>query len=156
MEENNPAFIADVHLGKLAKALRLLGFDVLYTNSVTPAILIATAAKENRILLSRSAAFAKYPNVKRLIVQSETPKEQLQQVVQHFGLKNQLRPFSRCLVCNGMLIIVPKEKIQHQLQQNTTWYYDEFWQCTHCQRPYWKGSHYLKMLRLIENMETAR
>ena len=149
----NPVFIADVHLGKLAKALRLLGFDTLYSNAFSPAQLCSLAAAENRVLLSRGAAFGKGAHFQSLVIQSENPEEQIIQVIQQLGLHDKLHPFTRCLVCNGLLHSVPKEKITSQLQENTARYFNEFWQCADCSRIYWKGSHYDRMLRLVEKIE---
>ena len=140
-----PLFIADVHLGKLAKALRLLGFDTLYSNAFTAAQLLTLARAQHRAVLSRGTAFRKHPDVTAVIIQSEKPDEQLLQVVQQFDLAKKRQPFSRCLVCNGLLAPVAKEKIAAQLQENTALYFNEFWQCTACKRIYWKGSHYDRM-----------
>lgn len=153
LETVKPLFIADVHLGKLARNLRLLGFDTLYTNACTQAELIAVALEQNRILLSRYAGYAKYPAISSFIIQSEEPAEQLKQLVPHFHLANKLHPFSKCLVCNGTLEPVAKENILAQLQSNTSKYFNEFWQCDNCKRIYWKGPHYNRMLTLVEKVK---
>jgi uncharacterized protein with PIN domain len=149
-----PAFIADVHLGKLARALRLLGFDTLYSNAYTATDLRNLAVAQQRILLSRSAAFNSYPELHALVVQSELLQSQLQQVVQQLGLSSHLRPFTRCLVCNGLLSIVSKETIAKQLEPNTRLYYNNFWQCLQCGKVYWKGVHYNRMQALVRSVET--
>src|SRR3954463_5944006 len=100
MQPATPIFIADVHLGKLAKALRLLGFDTLYKNAFTAAQLLTLARAQHRVVLSRGSAFRKHPDVTAVIIESENPEEQLLQVVQQFNLAIKLQPFSRCLVCN--------------------------------------------------------
>lgn len=94
METGVPCFIADVHLGKLAKALRLLGFDVLYHNTFANATLLSIAAAQHRILLSRNNAFARNGSVHAFIIQSENPEEQVQQMVQQLSLKDKFRPFT--------------------------------------------------------------
>jgi uncharacterized protein with PIN domain len=148
----NPAFIADAHLGKLARVLRLLGFDVLYNNAVADTGLLAAALEQNRILLSRNRSCARNTAVRSLIICSEDPNEQVQQVVQDLHLKNAFRPFTRCLVCNEMLAAVSKESILPRLEQNTSRYYNEFWQCAGCKRIYWEGAHYLRMLALVQKV----
>jgi uncharacterized protein len=150
---NKPTFVADVHLGKLARALRLLGFDTLYSNTFTPAQLQALATDENRVLLSRSRAFLKNSAVHSFIIESEEPEKQLQAVVQQFNLQKQLQPFTRCLICNGMLEAVTKGQVYMQLEANTAIFFHAFWQCTNCKRIYWKGSHYDHMLKLVEKVE---
>jgi uncharacterized protein with PIN domain len=143
-------FVADVHLGKLARLLRLLGFDTVYQNSFTTTELIGAAVNEARILLSRSTGFLKYSAVRSFIIKHEDPWDQLKQIVEHFQLKNQFNPFSRCIVCNGHLEKVPKQSILHLLEQNTIDYFSEFWRCPDCNRVYWKGSHYERMLKITE------
>lgn len=150
-----PTFVADVHLGKLAKALRLLGFDTLYSNAYTPAQLLALAQAERRILLSRSVAFRKQAGIQAVVIKSENPDEQLQQVVQQFALREGLHPFTRCLVCNGLLKKAKKESVATQLLPNTQQYFSEFWQCTACHRIYWKGSHYDRMLALVQKVNAS-
>jgi uncharacterized protein with PIN domain len=149
----NPVFIADVHLGKLARMLRLLGFDTLYSNVFTPPQLRALANEHDRVLLSRSSSFVAELTVHSVVIRSEEPEMQLQQVVQQFGLQHAVRPFSRCLVCNGLLLTVPKEHIVSLLEKNTSAFFDKFWQCTACLRIYWKGSHYYRMLALVERVK---
>lgn len=149
----NYTFVADVHLGKLARMLRLLGFDTLYSNEVTAVQLTATAIEQSRILLSRYAGYKAAPHLQVFIIYSANPGEQLQQVVQHFHLKDQVDPFSRCLVCNGLLTVVPVESIQTSLQPNTRQAFHQFWQCNDCRQIYWKGSHYERMLKWVEKTE---
>jgi uncharacterized protein with PIN domain len=142
-------FIADVHLGKLARYLRLLGFDTLYQNSFTNNELLSIAKEEERILLSRNSAFSKQPVIS-CIIQSEDAMAQLKQVVGHFSLKSLLCPFSRCMLCNGKLEMVTKETIAHRLKENTKQYFDKFWICQNCHHIYWMGAHYDRMLLLVE------
>ncbi|MGZ3951288.1 MAG: Mut7-C RNAse domain-containing protein [Flavisolibacter sp.] len=142
-------FIADVHLGKLARLLRLLGFDTLYRNDFTKSELARISREEDRILLSRDREFAKYAT-RYFIVSSEDPMLQLKEVVAHFNLKELLLPFSRCIACNGTLEKVSQESVAHLLQKTTREYYSEFWQCADCRRVYWKGSHYERMLKTVE------
>ena len=149
MEEK---FIADVHLGKLARWLRLLGFDTVYQNFFTNTELVGIAKDERRILLSHNTAFKKLDNVLIFIIESEDPWQQLKQVTGHFQLKDKLRPFSRCIICNGSLKSVLKEQVENQLEENTAAYFNEFWQCENCKRIYWKGSHYDRMVRLVEQL----
>jgi uncharacterized protein with PIN domain len=145
-------FIADVHLGKLARSLRMLGFDTVYKNDFTLKELLRISNEENRILLSGNASLLKTHPDKSFIVSDEDPLVQLKQVIQHFDLKDRFQPFSRCMICNGTLESVSKESIAYALQKNTSSYFTEFWQCKDCSRIYWKGSHYERMLKTIENI----
>src|SRR5690349_18252188 len=131
-------FIADVHLGKLARLLRILGFDTIYQNNFTFDELLKISREQDRILLSRKASLSKIHTVKTLVITVEDPTTQLEQVVKNFNLKNEIQPFSRCLVCNGVLEKVLKENINHLIEKNTKTYFDEFWQCQDCKQVYWK------------------
>jgi len=144
-----PRFICDVHLGKLAKALRMLGFDTAYQNSFTRKSLERISVEERRILLSRNPVFAKNKKIHSYIITSEDATAQIKSVTLNFDLKNKMRPFSLCLVCNEPLERVSKELIVNQIPPNTAKYFTEFWQCNHCKRIYWKGSHYERMLKEI-------
>ena len=149
-------FIADVHLGKLAKLLRMLGFDTLYDNSFTNSELISIALQQNRILLSRNAAINNHKTqLQSLYISFENPQLQLLQVLQHFDLKEQIYLFTKCIVCNGTLQPVSKEKILNKLRQKTALYFSEFWQCNNCNRIYWKGSHYEHMNNIIERIKES-
>ena len=143
-------FIADVHLGKLARMLRMLGVDTAYKNTYTNAELVSIALNENRILLSRNIAFKKNDALLSFVVQGEEPTEQLKQVIKHFNLKKDFQPFTKCIVCNGDLYATLKENIIAALPSNTKEFYHEFWQCSDCSCVYWKGSHYERMQKLLE------
>jgi uncharacterized protein with PIN domain len=145
-------FIADVHLGKLARLLRLLGFDSTYRNDHSPNELLQLGQEENRMLLSRNSSFEKNMGVNSLTIKSEYPLQQLRQVIDHFNLRNQFHPFSRCIVCNGILEPVAKESILPLLEKNTAQYFNEFWRCNQCEKIYWKGSHYERMLKTITDI----
>lgn len=106
-----PRFIADVHLGKLARQLRLLGFDVLYKNDGQKKELTGIAASEGRVLLSRNPAFQKAEIPFQQIL-SERPEVQLAEVVHHYSLPKWFTPLTRCLLCNGWLAEVAKENVR--------------------------------------------
>lgn len=145
-------FIADVHLGKLARLLRLLGFDTVYKNNYTLEQLLKISTDQERILLSRNQSISKQTSSKIFIVSSENPFVQMKQLVDYFDLKNQFLPFSKCIACNGILEQVSKKNIIALLEERTSKYYNDFWQCKDCKHIYWKGSYYEKMLKTIENI----
>jgi len=153
METPIPLFIADVHLGKLARMLRMLGFDTVYSNAFSNAQLVSIALEQDRVLLSRNAAIGKkHPALTTFLISHDDPETQLENVLQYFHLLPHIQPFSRCMVCNGLLEPVSKEAVLLQLPEKTAIYYHEFWQCTNCNRIYWKGSHYNRMMRLIQKI----
>jgi len=146
-------FLADANVGKLARLLRMLGFDTVYDNAFSTQQLKEIAGREDRVLLTRNPAADKlFPAIRRFIITDENPYIQVKQVIKYFDLEERLRPFTRCIACNGVLHAAPKENIIDILQQNTALYFDDFWQCDDCNRIYWKGSHYERMLQLVEDI----
>ncbi len=144
-------FILDVHLGKLAKYLRLFGFDTFYHNDYIDPEIIEIAIREKRIILSRDVEMLKNKKVTHgYWIRSQFLQEQLREVILRFDLRNLIKPFQRCLVCNGILIEVDKKDIIQNLKPKTLKFYNEFWSCTSCGKIYWKGSHYERMKKYIE------
>ena len=146
-------FVLDTHLGKLAKYLRMLGFNTLYRNDYDDATLAALASQESRILLTRDQGLLKRRVVMRGYYVRETqPRQQLREVLSRFDLHRAMHPFRRCLSCNGLLGSVPKAEILDRLEPNTRRYFQDFWRCNDCGRIYWKGSHYQRMVRVLEEL----
>lgn len=149
----NPAFILDVHLGKLARLLRLLGFDALYRNDFSDQDLVDRACCENRILLTRDVGVLKY---RRLIygywVRSTQPVIQAKEVVSKYKLCSIAAPLSRCLECGGVLVNTEKSLIASRLEPRTLNFYDQFKKCIHCHKIYWQGSHVQKLNSLIKQI----
>ena len=149
-----PRFLLDSHLGRLAAYLRMLGFDCLYRNDYDDAELAELVQREKRILLSRDRRL-----LMRKVVQygyclrSLEPPEQLTEVVRRFDLADKIRPFHRCLRCNGALQPVSKETVLDRLEPLTKIHYDEFSLCPACDQVYWKGSHVERMEKLIESVK---
>lgn len=150
--EPAPRFIADVHLGKLARLLRLLGFDTLYKNDWQKEEMLTTAASGSRVLLSRNPAFQKAAITFQQIV-SERPETQLTEVVQRFHLSRWFMPLTRCLLCNGELAEVSKESVTDNIPAQTANWYTQFWQCAGCGQVFWKGAHYGRIRQIIEEAE---
>lgn len=147
-------FILDVHLGKLARHLRLLGFDALYENNFSDEEIVDIAGKEKRIILTRDRGLLKNKKVTHgYWLRSQLPKLQLREIVSRFDLRNLFRPFTRCLECNSNIVSVEKEKVRQHLPPNTSKYYRDFYQCPGCGKIYWEGSHYQKMVTFLENVD---
>ncbi|MCB2220869.1 MAG: Mut7-C ubiquitin/RNAse domain-containing protein [Bacteroidetes bacterium] len=146
-------FILDVHLGKLARKLRMMGFDTLYRNDFDDDEIIHIACKEKRIILTRDIGILKQKSVTHgYFVRSTQAHQQLTEILDRFDLNNKLQPLSRCINCNGTIIPVSKDKIAHLLLPKTKTYFSEFFQCTGCGKVYWEGSHYERMLQHVETM----
>ena len=143
-------FILDAHLGKLAKYLRMLGFDTLYRNDYEDSEIIAIARQENRIILTRDKPLLKSKEVQHGYYVRATKKHgQLTEVVQKFDLYNQFRSFTRCMTCNSELIPKKKEEIIQKIDPETSAAFNEYFYCPHCDKVFWKGSHFERMEKLI-------
>jgi uncharacterized protein len=148
-------FILDVHLGKLAKYLRMLGFDTFYQNDNDDHEIIRISLAEHRVILTRDVGLLKVKSVSHAyFIRSHKPKEQLKEVLRHFDLYHLIDPFNRCIKCNGKLEMVRKEEIIQQLEPLTIKYFNEFFRCTNCQSIFWEGSHYEHMKDFIDTCKT--
>ena len=148
-------FVLDVHLGKLATYLRLLGFDTWYRQQCDDEELAAISASGQRILLTRDRGLLK----RRIVtygywLRAIEPMQQGREVLQRFALWEKIQPFKRCLRCNGELVAVELERVSARLPAKTRQYYDEFFLCQGCQQVYWQGSHYSKLQRLVEQLSS--
>jgi uncharacterized protein len=143
-------FILDVHLGKLASMLRMLGFDCYYRNDLDDDEIIEIACKEERIILTRDLGILKNGKVKHgYFPRSQDPKLQLREIFDRYRLKDKIKPLTRCMTCNGEISLVKKSEIGEEIGEKTELYYQEFYLCKNCKKTYWKGSHYIKMMEFI-------
>src|SRR5690606_15757176 len=133
--------------------LRMLGFDTLYNNEYKVKEIIRISDDEKRTILTRNIFLLKNSLVVRgYWIRSQDPHTQLIQVVHYSDLLAHIKPFYRCSECNGLLELVPKENIVEKLLPNTKKYFDEFHKCNTCNKIYWKGSHFKKILNLTESI----
>ena len=148
-----PKFIADVHLGKLAKYLRMLGLDTVFENNYAGSDIVTLSKKERRAILTRNASLLKNKSVTHgYWIRTQEPEEQITEVILRFDLHANIKPLCRCIVCNGLIQKTTKESVINKLPPKTRLYFDEFYQCASCAKIYWKGSHYDKMMRFIEQL----
>jgi uncharacterized protein with PIN domain len=145
-------FVLDTHLGRLAQALRLLGFDTLYDRSRDDSELATISAAEGRILLTRDRGLLKRRIVSHAYyIRSRKPREQLLEVIRRFDLrKNSFRPFSRCLKCNLLLDSLSREEAAGKVPVKVLTLYTRFRRCPACGRIYWRGSHWEQMQKQLE------
>lgn len=145
-----PRFVIDVNLGRLARYLRLLGFDCRYENGFSDAEVARISVEESRTVLTRDRALLQQRIITHgYFVRAEQPLEQVKEVLDRMDLYRLVRPFTRCTRCNGILETVDKQTILAELQPKTRKYYDEFKRCTRCRQIYWKGSHFVHAERLV-------
>ena len=148
-------FVVDANLGQLARYLRLLGFDTLYRNDFTDAQVAQIGSQEQRVVLTRDRALLKQKIITHCyFVRAAKPHEQVREVLARLDLYRILRPFTRCLRCNGELEVVDKETVLDQLEPKTRQYYERFRRCKACGQAYWRGSHFKRMEKLCEYLAT--
>jgi len=146
-------FVLDIHLGKLANSLRLLGFDTLYRNDYDDEELARISSTENRILLTRDFGLLMRSAVTYgYFVRNIEVQQQVIEVLRRFDLFELVSPFERCLRCNGMLASVAKESIADQLPENVRTNINEFQQCQSCSQVFWQGTHYDKMQQFVKDV----
>jgi hypothetical protein len=148
-----PAFVLDSNLGRLARYLRLLGFDSLYQNDYDDQTVANIADQQQRIVLTRDRALLQRKIITRgYFVREVRPRPQVKEVLARFDLYRLVDPFKRCIRCNGDLQAVDKQAIEERLEPKTRQYFDTFRMCTSCGQIYWQGSHHARSLRLIDEL----
>lgn len=146
----NIKFVLDVHLGKLAKYLRLFGFDTLYERNYQDDEIIEIATQA-RIVLTRDKGILKNNAVTHgYFVRNTNPLKQIKEIMIKFDLFTKVAPFTRCLECNHLLASINKEAVADSLPEKTFRFYQEFSQCDECKRIYWKGTHYKKLKVFVD------
>jgi uncharacterized protein with PIN domain len=146
-------FILDVHLGKLAAYLRMLGFDARYQSCFTDADLARISAEEHRTLLTRDRELLKRGQVSHgyWLRQTES-RRQTAEILDRFDLASAIQPFMRCMACNSLLEDVRKDQVGERIPPLVAELHNEFRQCRRCGRVYWKGSHYRRMEAWIQEL----
>ena len=148
-------FVADGHLGGLMRNLRLLGFDVVYSQEADDRQLLDVMAREDRALLTRDRRLLMHGIVQHgYWPRSQNPHEQTIEVVRRFDLSELIAPFTRCLRCNAPLEAAAKADIINKLEPLTKIHYDQFRRCPGCQQIYWSGSHFAKLQKRIEEIRS--
>lgn len=153
---DEPLFIADAHLGGLARLLRMLGFDTVYLNHITDRELIAIATAERRVILTRDRELLKCREVLRgAFVRALKPEAQLRETVRRWNLGLRQRPFSLCLHCNLRLEPVDRDVAAAVVPAPILRRYTDFARCPGCMRVYWPGSHWQRMRRMLDSALSA-
>ncbi len=145
-------FAADRMLGRLARMLRLLGYDTLYSPAMTTAQLQEFARREERVVLTRGHAEKRFPALQNVVsLECEQPSEQLREVVKRLGLDAREGLWTRCTLCNGEIAQVEKESVRARVEAKVFELYAGFFECRGCGHIYWRGSH---VERIIKNLES--
>lgn len=142
-------FVVDGMLGKLARWLRMLGYDTKYFNDVDDDEILKVASEEKRILLTRDYQFfrkASIHGVRAIFIDGETPAEKLAELTRELNVRLEVNiDESRCPKCNARIKPIDKERVKDKVPKSTYRIYNEFWVCTGCGQVYWKGSHWKKI-----------
>jgi len=147
-------FLLDVHLGRLARSLRLLGFDSDYGNNYEDDELSDRATHEGRILLTRDRGLLKRSAIERgYCVRQTRPREQVLEILARFDLVGSINPFSRCMACNAVLRLVSKSEVRESVPAHVRDLHDDFTRCEGCGRVYWRGSHYDRLKLFVDSIE---
>jgi uncharacterized protein with PIN domain len=159
--DERPAFVADAHLGGLARFLRMLGFDTVHAPPISDEAIRRFAWRERRIVLTRDRELLKCREIARgCYVHARRTEEQLAEVVARYGLAGKARPFTLCLLCNVALVPVPKAAVLARLPPAVAASRERFAHCARCDRVYWEGSHYARMrealARLARGVDAGR
>jgi len=157
---NTPKFIVDHNVGKLAKWLRIMGYDTRFFNGADDADLVATALAEGRVILTRDTQIVKRGiitsgRLKAFLIQSDDPEQQMRQVIDRLNLDCQLRPFALCLECNQPLQERSKQQVKDLVPPYVFQTQSQYMECPACHRIYWRGTHWQAMTNRLRKFVEA-
>ncbi len=149
--------IVDNNVGRLAKWLRMMGFDTITFDSADDSVMVSTALAQGRIILTRDTQIIKRRLVtsgrlKAILIRSENPEQQIREVMDSLKLRGELRPFTICLECNTPLVERSKQEIEGRVPPYVYQTQNDFMECPSCHRIYWKGTHWQAMTRKLEKL----
>lgn len=151
-----PRFVADGHLGLLARYLRLLGFDTCYDADADAPGLVEASVSERRLLLTRDVELLEHGRLTHgYYVRATDPREQVLEIVGRFHLESAIAPFTRCAACNGSIAPVAKSEVAHLLPEAVRGEQQRVWRCGGCGELYWRGSHFERLFSLVEAARNA-
>ena len=152
-----PKFIIDHNVGKLAKWLRIMGYDTRFFEGTDDADLVATALAEERVILTRDTQITKRRviangRLKAILIHSDDPEQQMRQVIETLDLDCQFGPFTRCLECNQPLMVRGKQEVKDLVPPYVFQTQDQYMECPACHRIYWRGTHWQAMTRRLKRL----
>jgi len=142
-------------VGKLAKWLRMMGFDSLFFNGSDDSHMVSQALSEGRVILTRDTEIMKRRVVnsgrlRAVLINSEEPERQMRQLMETLDLNRQFRPFTLCLECNQPLVERSREEVEGRVPPYVYKTQKQYMECPACHRIYWQGSHWMAMKRKLE------
>ena len=150
-------FIVDSNVGRLARWLRIAGFDTVFINDLDDNRLVRLALSEDRVLLTKDTQILKRRvattgRLKVILIESEKVKEQLRQVIKTLNLADKIKPFTLCLECNQPLVHADKEQVKELVPPYVFKTQPQYMQCPACHRVYWRGTHWQRMSWELEKI----
>lgn len=147
----------DNNVGRLTKRLRLLGYDTIFVNDISDDELIKIALDEDRVLLTRDTQILKRRvategKLKVIFINADRIKEQLKQIIETLKINTKSFAFTRCLECNELLYSVEKQKARELVYPYVFKTQSQFMMCYHCNRVYWRGTHWIRMNQELEEL----
>jgi uncharacterized protein with PIN domain len=155
---NTFRFMVDINVGKLAKWLRMMGYDTLFFDGSDDSQMVASALAEGRVILTRDTQIMRRKVVtsgrlKAILIKSDEPEQQIRQVVETLELDCRFRPFTICLECNQPLGARTREQVKDLVPPYVFKTQDQFMECPNCCRIYWRGTHWAAMTKRLEGFE---
>ena len=156
--DDDPRFIVDLNVGKLARWLRMIGYDTVLFDHRDDKYLIHIALIENRIILTRDTQIMQrhvinLGELKALLITSDDPQQQIRQVIKELGLNINFNPFKLCLECNQPLEVVNKENVKDRVPPYVYQTKSQYVECPNCRRIYWQGTHWQSMVKKLEGLK---
>ena len=148
-------FIVDYNVGRLARWLRMMGYDTVLFTGDDDSHMIIIALRQERVILTRDTQIMKRRvvtsgRIKAILIESYEPEQQMRQVIESLNLDCQFRPFTICLECNQPLLETSKEQVKDRVPPYVFQTQSQYMECPACHRIYWKGTHWLAMTGLLE------
>ena len=146
-------FIADINIGNIVKYMRVMGLDVYHDSQLSNGEIIEISNTKNRIILTQDKKLLKFKYVSHgMFIRPGSTIEQIRRIIEYLDIENDIKPFSRCLRCNTPLSTVQKNKILDRIPPKTKEWCHEYGQCPSCDKIYWKGTHFMKMEKVVRQM----
>jgi uncharacterized protein with PIN domain len=155
MTQSEKRFIVDVMLGRLAKWLRIMGYDTLYFRKIEDSQLIRMAVREGRILLTRDSELFNRGGFQGLFIDSADLRTQLVQVIGEAKLKPKIKTSVRCPRCNERLKTVQREDVRALVPAYVYTTQRVFSRCPRCEKIFWRGTHWQRIERRLREMGIA-
>jgi hypothetical protein len=147
-------FILTKELGRLAKWLRILGFDTVYYNQDNLSSLIIQALRDERIILTRNQHLPQARGLKIVLIKNEKIKKQVAEILQTLKLKPEPEMmFSRCILCNTELVYITKDEVKDKVPEYVFNTHEDFITCPQCNRIYWRGTHWGNVRKTLEEVK---